>query len=157
MNFKTFHKASKMIAAASRELVDVDVVSFDVFDTLLMRRVHDPDLVKVPVARLISSLAEQVGIEMSWQEVLERRNEVEQDFRAQTGKSHPDHEAHYPTVMMDTLKSILGDQAGEETLKRVTDYEIMMENAMLVPRQDIFEWIEELVKSGKRLFAISDM
>jgi len=157
MNFKTFHKASKMITAVNRELGDVDVVSFDVFDTLLVRRVHDPDLVKVPVARLISSLAEQGGIEMSWQEVQERRNKIEQAFRDETGKSHPDHEAHYPTVMTDTLKSILGDHFGKDTLERVTDYEILMENAMLVPRQDIFEWIEELVKSGKRLFAISDM
>ncbi len=157
MTFQTFHSASKLINAANAAMSDVDVVSFDVFDTLLVRRVHDPDLVKVPVARLISSLAEQKGIDMSWQEVQERRDQIEQDTRDHNGKHHPDHEAHYPTFMASTLESIFGNDADDALLQRITDFEIKMENAMLVPQQDIQEWIEQLTRSGKRLFVISDI
>ena len=154
---ETFHKTQKLIVAAERLLDDVDVVSFDIFDTLLVRRVHDPDLVKVPVARLISSLAEQAGIEISWQDVQQKRNKIEQALRDEAGKQFPDHEAHYPTFMQSTLQAIFGDTADQEMLERITDYEMKMENAMLVPRQDIFQWIEKLAAGGKRLLAISDM
>ena len=157
MTFKTFHKAGKMITAANAVIADVDVVSFDVFDTLLVRRVHDPDLVKVPVARLISSLAADAGVDISWQEVQERRDEIEQAARDDAGKDYPDHEAHYPSFMANTLQSIFSHSADDALLERVTDYEIKIENAMLVPRQDIQQWIESLADSGKRLFAISDM
>ena len=104
-----------MIAAANAVIADVDVVSFDVFDTLLVRRVHDPDLVKVPVARLISSLAADAGVEMTWQEVQERRDEIEQAARDDAGKEHPDHEAYYPSFMANTLQSIFGHSADESS------------------------------------------
>ena len=150
MNFDTFHNASKLIRTADRIMDQVDVVSFDVFDTLLVRRVHDPDLVKVPVARLISSLAEEKGVDLSWQEVQELRDEIEQGTRDENGRNHPDHEAHYPTFMAMLIERIFGEQSDDAMLRRITDYEILMENAMLVPRQDIKDWIESLFARGRK-------
>ena len=76
MTHQTFFSIPALIRAADRRLPGVDVVSFDLFDTLLVRRTHDPDLVKVPVARYISSLAQSRGIDMAWQQVQERRDEI---------------------------------------------------------------------------------
>ena len=155
--FETVHRGDRLIARASKLLDDIDAISFDVFDTLLVRRVHDPDLVKVPVARLISSMAAAKGIDISWQEVQEKRDELEQGMRDENGKHHPDHEAHYPTIMTATLEAILGTPLDDGILERVTDYEILVENAMLVPREDVCTWLKDLARQGKRLFAISDM
>ena len=157
MNHQTFQTVDKLLSRADRLLDEIDVVSFDRFDTLLIRRLHDPDLVKVPVARLLSSWAGDAGIDISWQEVQEVRDEVEAAQREEAGKSHPDHEAHYPTVMKATIEKVLGQPCTESQLKEVTDYELKMENAMLVPRAKFVQWMEKVHGSGKRILIISDM
>ena len=157
MTTQTYYSIAKLITAAQPHLEHIDVVSFDVFDTLLVRRVHDPDLVKVPVARFISSIAESHGIHMEWQQVQERRDEIEQAMRQKTGEKFVDLEAHYPTLMTQTLKSILGSHFHEDSLQVITEYELKMENSMLVPRQEIAAWLKTLHSMGKRIFAISDI
>jgi predicted HAD superfamily hydrolase len=157
MTHQTFFSIPTLIRAADKRLPGVDVVSFDLFDTLLVRRTHDPDLVKVPVARFISSLAQNRGIDMAWQQVQERRDEIEQAQRQQTGKDFEDLEAHYPTFMAQTLDSIFGHQEDNQLLEQVTAFELKIENAMLVPRQEIVEWLGTIADQGKRILVISDI
>jgi len=157
MAFQIFHSIKQLIEYADDLLGEVDVVSFDLFDTLLVRRLHDPDLIKVPVARYLSTLALNRGIDMPWQQVQERRDEIEQELRRRTGEQFDDHEAHYPTLMAQLLESILGEPCSEQLLAEVTQYELGIENAMLVPRQEFVQWIEKLTIQEKRIFVISDM
>ncbi|MGB5707879.1 MAG: hypothetical protein WBM41_13740, partial [Arenicellales bacterium] len=111
----------------------VETVSFDMFDTLLVRRTHDPDLVKLPVARFISNLARAEGFDWNWREVQLLRDDIENAMRALTGESYDDHEARYPVFMQETLEKIFGEVADASLLDLVTQYEMQMENAMLVP------------------------
>ena len=132
-------------------------VSFDLFDTLLIRRIHDPDLVKLPVARFISELSKQHNCTVGWKKIQDLRDEIEREYRAETGKHFDDHEACYPHYMEELLRQIFGDQDSAELLEKVTDYEIFMENSMLVPREELVNWLKELADAGKRIFIISDM
>ncbi|NKB60778.1 MAG: HAD hydrolase-like protein [Gammaproteobacteria bacterium] len=161
MSLKTFYRVSSLIKHGNRllsgPLSDAELVSFDMFDTLLVRRTHDPDLVKVPVARLISNLAKQQGIDIEWKQVQEKRDELEQALREQTGQTFEDKEAHYPTLMSQTLTAILGEDEGKARLQEVTDFEMQMENTMLVPGKEIVEWLEQLARRGTRMWVISDM
>ncbi len=157
MTHKIYYNSEKLIAAGNQLLSDVDVVSFDMFDTLLVRRVHDPDLVKVPVARYISSIAASHDIDITWQQVQEHRDEIEQAQRDQAGETFEDFEAHYPTFMAATLDKILGEHGGPEVLEKITRYELKMENAMLVPRKEIVAWLDQIAEQGKRIFVISDI
>ncbi|PID75761.1 MAG: hypothetical protein CSB23_02030 [Deltaproteobacteria bacterium] len=140
------------IRAAGKE-----VVSFDLFDTLLVRRIHDPDLVKLPVARYIAALAEQQGVVIGWREVQKLRDEIEQRHRLEAGAEYPDHEACYPRYMSELLGQIFADDQTESLLQKVTGYELAIEKSMLVVRSELADWIKELAASGKRLFVISDM
>lgn len=56
-----FYSLDKFIKEGEQISRHCDTVSFDLFDTLLIRRIHDPDMVKPAVARYISrkSLANQ--------------------------------------------------------------------------------------------------
>ena len=78
-------------------------------------------------------------------------------MRAETGRCHDDHEAHYPTLMKQVLQKILGKNYDESHLILVTNYEIKIENAMLVPRAEIVAWLKEISSQGKKVLAISDM
>lgn len=157
MAHRTFFNIGKLIQAAESLLPEVEVVSFDLFDTLMVRRTHDPDLVKIPVARFISSMANDNGIDLSFQQIQEIRDEIEQRFRDETGGKFDDHEAHYPTFMAKTLRNIFTDKYDDDILKTVTEYELKMENAMLVPRLELVRWLEKISEQGKRIVVISDM
>ena len=157
MGFQTYFSVESLITAGERKAKEKDIISFDLFDTLLIRRVHDPDLVKLPVARVVAALAEKKGINIGWQNVQDLRDKIEQRQRAETGEKFDDHEACYPFFMRELLETIFKNEFSEVVLDEVTQYELFMENSMLVPRQQFVEWIRELKEQGKRIFIISDM
>ncbi len=154
MSLQTFYSTQALVAGGKALEPQVDIVSFDLFDTLLVRRTHDPDLVKLPVARFISSLAKARDLDWEWEQVQLKRDECEQQMRAKTGESFVDHEACYPEFMGAALEAIFGDQA---LLERITEYELSVENAMLVPRADIVNWLRQMAGKGMRILVISDM
>jgi len=135
----------------------IDVVSFDLFDTLLVRRIHDPDLVKLPVARFIAARTVEAGHPWPWQKVQKLRDDVEKKHRQETAKTFVDHEACYPRFMLETLVEIFGAEKGGALVPEVTDYELLMENSMLVPRREMVDWLRQLSAQGKRIFIMSDI
>jgi len=157
MNFTTYYSLDSLIAAGKKEARDKEAISVDLFDTLLVRRIHDPDLVKLPVARYIAGLAAARGLKWSWRKVQSTRDTIEQGNRAATGQKFTDHEACYPLFMRELLEVIFQGGYDESLLERVTEYELTMENSMLVPRRKLVDWLKELAAEGKRIFVISDM
>lgn len=154
MSFTKFYNLESLLSRGRVLAANCDVVSFDLFDTLLIRRVHDPDLIKLPVARFIAARATGRGINLSWQRVRKRRDAIEARHRAEAGRNFPDHEACYPRFMGELLTEFFGDAA---LLPEITDYELFLENQMLVPRATLVDWIKELAGQGKRIFVISDV
>jgi predicted HAD superfamily hydrolase len=157
MDFTTYYSLTSLIEAGRRKAQDKEVVSFDLFDTLLIRRIHNPDLVKLPVARYIAELAEQHGRHWHWYKVQKQRDDIERRHRAETGAKFVDHEACYPRFMGELLQQIFENAYDDALLEKITNYELAMENSMLVPRQMLVDWIKDLARAGKRIFVISDM
>jgi len=157
MDCTTFFSLKKLIREGRKRAGRCDIVSFDLFDTLLIRRIHDPDLVKLPVARFISARAAAAGISRSWQSVQKLRDTIEQRHRAETARTFEDHEACYPRFMRELLVTVFGEHYDESLLDQVTDYELVMENSMLVPRRELVDWLRELHDQGKRLFIATDI
>ncbi len=138
-------------------VTSAETVSFDLFDTLLIRRIHDPDLVKLPVARFISEKAKALGLNFSPDHAQHVRDTVEQRQRQETAKNFKDHEACYPIFMQRTLAELFQDNYSDELLEEVTLYEMAMENAVLVPRRNLVEWLQELHAQNKKIFIVSDV
>ncbi len=157
MSVKTFYSLKELLKEGRRISPNYKTVTFDLFDTLLIRRIHDPDLVKPSVARYISSLALRAGIIKSAQAVQLTRDRVEQNQRQETGKTFEDLEACYPVFMERALMDIFGSRYRQELLDDVTRYELEMESRLLVPRRLFRDWIEELRAQNKRIIIISDI
>ncbi len=153
----THYSLASLVGEGRTKASNKEVVSFDLFDTLLVRRIHDPDLVKLPVARYIADLAAQLGKKWHWLKVQKRRDDIEQRHRRETGKNYVDHEACYPLFMSELLQEVFLETYDAKLLTQVTDYEIAMENSMLVPRRILVDWIKELAFAGKKIYIISDM
>ena len=157
MDFQTFFSQGSLVEMGNKLAAGVDVVSFDMFDTLLVRRTHNPDLLKLPVARYISCLARAKDLDWDWKQVQLKRDDLEAAMRKQTGETHADQEACYPVYMQQTLDAVFGENTEPGLLQKVTDYEIAIENAMLVPRAEIVAWLKQLTAQGKRVLVISDI
>jgi len=157
MKWQKFYSLRKLISAGKEISVSCSTISFDLFDTLLIRRIHDPDLVKLPVARYISELAKKDGIEITWQRVQRLRDQIEKEQRRETGLKYEDQEACYPVFMRRLLSEIFKKSYSDILLEAVTSYELEMESSMLVPRQLFVEWMEKLHQSGKQIYILSDI
>ncbi len=152
-----FYDVARLAARLEREAASCTTVSFDVFDTLLVRRIHEPDLLKDAVSRYISARAEELGLRQPWQQVLRLRNAIEAEHRQRNGQTHPDHEARYPDFMGEVLTRLLGADHATRLLPDVTAYELAVESSMLVARAPWRGVLERLKQSGKRIIALSDM
>ena len=84
MNWQTHYTLDALLSAAEQAAQHCTVISFDLFDTLLIRRSHDPDLLKPATARFIAAKMEAAGRAISWEQVQDLRDEVEQEQRRQT-------------------------------------------------------------------------
>lgn len=157
MNWEKFYSLEKLIEKGRQLAKSCDVITFDLFDTLFIRRIHDPDLVKLPVARYIAARAACFGIDHSWQKVQKIRDLTEQNQRKQTGLKFEDQEACYPVFMKKSLEEIFGEYYTDQLLDNVTSYELEMESSMLVPRKKLVDWLAELHDIGKKIYIISDI
>ncbi|MEE4166423.1 MAG: HAD family hydrolase, partial [Desulfocapsaceae bacterium] len=157
MEWQTFYSLEKLIQKGRERADRCDVVSFDLFDTLFIRRIHDPDLVKLPVARYIAACATRIGIEISWQKVQKIRDANEQNQRKETELTFEDREACYPVFMEKSLQQIFADRYTDQLLDDVTSYELEMESSMLVPRAALVDWLAELHAGGKKIYILSDI
>lgn len=153
-----FYSIDKLVRTGRKLAASVDTVSFDLFDTLLIRRIHDPDMVKPAVARYISNRAASMGIKKSWTSILKLRNRFEKAQRQETGQQFPDFEACYPHYMSRVVKTVFEQAADHEVLlQEITDYELGLETALLVPRAALLAWLGELKGQGKQILIVSDV
>lgn len=158
MRFKTFSNLKRLIRYAERFVAEVDTVSFDLFDTLFIRRIHNPDMVKPAVARFIALKAQLLGSPYwTWEKVQGVRDRVENEQRARTGEQFDDHEARYPDFMRQTLSEIFKERMSDDLLQEITDYELAIENAMIVPRSELVVWIRKLYQQQKKILIVSDI
>ena len=154
---QSYYDWQSLIKQANQQLDQFDVISFDVFDTLFIRRVPDPNMIKIPVAQMISNAANQHGIHITPREVRQLRNKIEQQHRDRNGQSHPDFEARYDDFMQEVLEHVFGSALPSTLFKQVAQFETDMESSMIVVRQEALEWIKQLHSKGKRLLLISDI
>lgn len=139
------------------EAASTDVISFDIFDTLLIRRNHNPDDLKRATARFLARHAQAIDKRWTPEKVQRARDKVEAMHRRRNGRTHPDYEACYPKFMADTLSLIFKGHPDAPTLDETLAYELDIESAFLVARSDLLDLVRELKAQGKTIVAISDM
>ena len=157
MKWQKFYSVENLIQKGRHLSENCDVITFDLFDTLFIRRIHDPDLVKLPTARYIAARAHQFGLDLSWRKIQKIRDRKEQNQRRETGLTFEDQEACYPVFMKHSLEEIFGEYYTDQLLDDVTSYELEMESRMLVPRRKLVDWLAELHQGGKKTYIISDI
>lgn len=126
------------------ELLDIaedhDYISFDVFDTLLTRRVMRPE----DVFDLVEKNNREKGF------IIENFKEKRVNAQEQLGLTNPDISEIYK-AFQDSFHITL------ELAQKYLDEEIAVEKRVLVPRKDMVLIFKECLDRGKKVFLVTDM
>lgn len=131
----------------------LDLVSFDIFDTLLHRCIEPPDQLH---RRLCDLLATHLGRSSDADTILQARREVEQSLRAQAIEDGQDHECHHDPLIERWIFSVAGKH-DEELINWVHEQELALEKAALSAKPGVVELLEWLRHQSIRVIAVSDM
>ncbi len=147
----------KLQLTIKKVLDDIDVVSFDIFDTIFERDIDPPDKVKEIVARdLLLLLRERYNIETSPFEILRLRDCIERELRQKAISQGKDFECNYIDIVKRIVESLIGTfdyKLYQEIIEKEIDVEsdvLYVKNGMV----DLLGWFKE---NKKRIIAISDM
>jgi FMN phosphatase YigB (HAD superfamily) len=121
----------------------VDVVSFDIFDTLLCRPFASPD-------KLFQYLEEPVQQRYGVKDFMRLRQKAEANIRLQQGRSED--------VKISGVYQELAGMAciSREVADQILELELATETALLIPRPDMLASFEEVKKAGKRIILVTD-
>lgn len=117
-----------------------ECVSFDIFDTLLMRKVMYPE----DVFELMEDRLLEKGI------IIRNFKDKRMKAQAELGLTNPDIYQIYKK-----LGKIY--KISEQNLKICCDLEIQIESELLIPRNAMVSMFEKCKKLGKKVFLVSDM
>lgn len=145
----------------ARLLPDVDVVSFDVFDTLVGRRIAPPDQVKRLAASLAVRLIAPFGITAGIDQLLELRDRVEDRLRREAQLRGGDTECSFSAIATEMATRLNVDAAMDNDIgdvcKAIIDAEVTAELGVLFVKPGIANLLVWLRAQGKRAIAVSDM
>lgn len=118
-----------------------EVISFDLFDTLLMRRTLEP----TDVFALVAQRARAQGISLPSFSIHRRRAEL---YVLRHGH-------HTLAAIYQQLQQMCGwtDAVREQVMR----WELDVEREVLVPRQDMIDCFDHACQLGKRVYIITDM
>lgn len=119
---------------------DKDVVSFDLFDTLVMRRV----LFDTDVIALTESGLREKGIMIEG--FCEKRQQAEKELSKDAA---PTLEEIYQSVLNSSMPA-------EITARELAEAEWMTDYGLLVPREEMAEVLSLVCGSGKKVYIVSD-
>lgn len=132
---------TNMFETCQNRIHEYDIVSFDIFDTLLMRNVTKPTdifkLVELEYNRLHSLDLNFHDIRIKAEETA-RTNTLDED------------------ILLDDIYHYVEQQLGDAA-KLLKELEIETEKKYLVVNHEIFEMYEQVRELGKRIYLISDM
>jgi len=138
-----------------------DVISFDVFDTLLKRRIEPPDLVKEQSAAFLSKYLQSLGIPLQPDDILARRKAIEIQLRRRAVAEGFDAEYIFTELAEGLIDDCTAAAVSARLKKRIVDtfvrQELESERQALSPHPEMAGLFSELLRKNKRVILSSDM
>ncbi len=140
---------------AARGALGKRVVGFDVFDTLLRRRV-EPEYVKDLVARELARRLAALGIERGWHELRRQRRELELALGRESEAAGGDHEFRLRPMLADWIAPHVEAARAAPLAAELAAFELRLEHAATFPTPGIRETLTALAARVERLVFVTD-
>jgi FMN phosphatase YigB (HAD superfamily) len=149
--------ANQSVEQFQRRAREVDLISFDVFDTLIARRVAPPDQTKVPAARLLVRLLAARGESVEIDAALAARGRVELRLGEATAQTGLDQEARFHDICLHWAREFFDEPQARHVAEQLEAAEVEAELATVYARPGMIEAVRAARLLGKRVVYISDM
>lgn len=133
-----------------------DVISFDVFDTLLYRTIEPPDFLKRVAATYSAELYAARGYPVTADLFLYLRNESEVRQRRMSQKQGADTECKLPEIIHEVLYRLFGPDVARVETATLVQRELNIERDHLRVADGVPELLKQLKSYGKRIIATTD-
>ncbi len=158
IGFSTTRRSAQDVIAVIQSLSrSVDLVTFDVFDTLIGRAIMPPDRTKVPAARTVARFLKAHGVHVTVQEALDARNRTERRLREETAQEGHDREIVITDVFRAWLAEYVGPEDAERGARIALEAELAGEESVCRAMPGMPQALSEAKKLGKRVACMSDM
>jgi len=141
----------------SRNLNTIKCVSFDVYDTLLHRKIAPPEQVWIPSSRHLATTLHKLGIQVSLKDILKTRRTIEKKLQETKLSSGKDLECHIYDIFSHLLEHYLPGYLVRDELEVILKSEIEAEILTCYRSAGMRKLIQDLRSQGKRIIFISDM
>lgn len=135
---------------------DVDLVSFDVFDTLFYRTVEPPDFLKRRSANYAAQVLSGYGFPIDRDLFLYVRKEEEARLRRHSLAEGLDPECRLSELIQAVIEKLCGSEIAERRVDAVVQYEIDVECQHLRIAPGVTELLSTLQADNVRMVAVSD-
>jgi FMN phosphatase YigB (HAD superfamily) len=135
---------------------DADVISFDVFDTLLYRTVEPPAYIKRLAAKYAAELYSRRGYPLTADLFLYLRDESENRQRRVAENRGWDPESKLSAIIYEVLYRLFGSEIAERDVALLVEHELKMEIEHLRVADGVNDLLQSLKSMGKRVVAVSD-
>lgn len=137
--------SSKTKDSVIKELLEFDIISFDIFDTLITRSVYNPDDVFTLVQEKIRS--ENI---VKIDNFLEKRKLSEENVRKK--------KKYLGDCSIDEIydEFALVTKIEKEESEKIKDLEFKTELQLIIPRYDVLDIYNKLLQEGKQIILVSD-
>lgn len=123
-------------ATITKKAEEADIISFDIFDTLITRKIYSPE-------DIFSIIDEHFKIK----NFKENRIKADSVAREKLGRD----------VTIDDIYEVLKNDFGIKNISNIKKYEESLELELCIPRKEILEIWNELKEKGKKIILVSDM
>ena len=117
-----------------------DIISFDIFDTLLTRKIYNPD-------DIFNIIDKKKNIKLD-DSFINIRKKAENTLRNE--KNDPSIDEIYDNLMKQNKLS-------KKEMESLKELEINLEKEYLIPRKEVLNLYNEILKMGKKIILVSDM
>lgn len=120
-----------------------EIVTFDIFDTLIMRRVAVPALVNEVIRFHVEDL---LGCKFDFPKLRLKAEELARQKK-------------FSDVTFDDIYQNFAELTNldADTCQKIRELEISTEVKLVVPREDVVAWFKEILRRGRQVWLISDM
>lgn len=162
INAKDYLVSNKMLNLGEllnkRYVEKFNTFSFDMFDTLVFRKVDPPECIHQSTANYIKELLLEEGITgITIDYILKIRYERESILRGQSFEAGKDYECGLFGILFETLTNLRNEDFANKYTNKVINYEISSEKKVLYPNPEAIPTLKALKEQGKRIIIVSDM
>jgi FMN phosphatase YigB (HAD superfamily) len=131
-----------------------DMFSFDVFDTLLRRKVDPPGVINYLVAKHISELLRKVVISISTEQIMIQQRRVENELSKQSILNRKEATYHFEDIISQTLKEL--GTGGVINVNEITNYAIDLEITAVELMPSVESTLKFLHNRNKKIIGVSE-